>query len=1206
MKVIRPVALTDAVLTASSVAEDEQPAWAADTTYALGALVLRAHRIWASTLAGNIGSDPTVEGTAWIDTGPTNRWAMLAPEAGPRTIADDSVEVTLALPVAIDTIGLIDIDADSVRLRVLDGTRVDRDDTVEVAGTVVTFSELGAAAGQTAIVTATRTGEPVAIGKLVIGSALDLGETETGPTVGITDYSRRETDDFGVTTVVERGWAKRLSIRSRIDAASVDEVQRELAALRALATLWIEDGVDALTVYGTFKDFSVDLQLGTASFCSLTIEGLPSETGALPALDPAAEGASNLRVLRPLGVDDAALTASSLAEDDYPAWDAGTVYDTADRVIRGHRICEGLLAGNIGYDPLITAGYWLDIGPTNRWAMFDQALGTVSSADGEIVVTLDPGTPIAALALLDVAGATVRVQGTYLDETRDIEGGQLPTMAFFDLDQPADATIVVTIVGASPGAAVSVGTLLVGGLEALGVTEVSPSVGITDFSRKETDDFGNTSFVERAWTKRMTLRTLIATEAVDVQVRRIASLRATPALWIGEALFDSLMIYGFFRDFSVEIGETVSLCSVTVEGLSTAIVFKGAQVAWTDIADDDPAHPKPADGATVNRDRGVWAAGTAYLVGDEVQDQGSTWGSLVAHVSSAENAPPTLPTLGNSFWRLRAMAGAAAKALRVFADRQAIKYNGAGLPMPSTQTTTFSAGRQNTTATVSWAIRDLAGNVLTPTSTYLSADTGTSVTMTRAQFEAAVAVHGSEGVVVTASLLDGVALADSAAVYRVQDGSAAEATGQIAVMMTRPAANLWAYANGTIVDWSPASGQVRVLEGGVDVTASAAFEATNSAGMLGDISEDGAYAVTALTARTGTMTITVTYADKTYTLLFGVTVLEGGYEIVADLPTADLFDGRLVYLTSDGKLYRYVTAEPTGTWAIETGITPNGLDMTLADASYANGALFQDLHDDSRIAGRYAAELAFGNDATVLFCGPTDFPVTGGETLYLQYVVQSNSGPPSEACAGGINWFEADGTPLAPTDLTAQTQATLSEVAGAWTSKQSAVVVPSGAARAQPYVRRPIFTSNSFYVGEPYLDRYEPVAALPTTGLSGGRLVYLTTDHKLYRFDADPGDPAGGWTAAVPAADIDGQIPGTQIEDGGITTPKLATGAVTTDKVMAGAITAAEIGVTQLSAITATIGTLRTASSGGRVEIKDNLQQIFDFSNVVRVRVGLW
>lgn len=54
------------------------------------------------------------------------------------------------------------------------------------------------------------------------------------------------------------------------------------------------------------------------------------------------------------------------------------------------------------------------------------------------------------------------------------------------------------------------------------------------------------------------------------------------------------------------------------------------------------------------------------------------------------------------------------------------------------------------------------------------------------------------------------------------------------------------------------------------------------------------------------------------------------------------------------------------------------------------------------------------------------------------------------------------------------------------------------------------------------------------------------------------------------------------------------------------AITSRELNVDSLSAITATIGTLRTKTSGARTEIKDNLIEVYDDNNVLRLRMGVW
>lgn len=115
------------------------------------------------------------------------------------------------------------------------------------------------------------------------------------------------------------------------------------------------------------------------------------------------------------------------------------------------------------------------------------------------------------------------------------------------------------------------------------------------------------------------------------------------------------------------------------------------------------------------------------------------------------------------------------------------------------------------------------------------------------------------------------------------------------------------------------------------------------------------------------------------------------------------------------------------------------------------------------------------------------------------------------------------------------------------------------------------------------------VGSLPiVAGYTGPRTVVLTTDGKLYRL------VSGAWTAAVPAADVSGQltdaqiasiaaakltgqITGTQITDGAISTPKLAAGAVTAANIAADTITAAQIAANAITATELAAGAVTTA-----------------------------
>ncbi|WP_157222656.1 hypothetical protein [Novosphingobium sp. AP12] len=423
------------------------------------------------------------------------------------------------------------------------------------------------------------------------------------PTIGLVDYSRRETDDFGVTTVVERGFARRMSVRLIAPFAEVDALQRNLANLRAQAVQWVADErFDWLNFQGFYKDFEIDLALPPVSYCTLSVEGLTaSEPFADPGGDPAPSGlASSLQLLQPVPVVGAELVAASVPETDYPEWAVGDTYPLGAHVIKAatHRIYESVVPGNLGDDPAAASGKWLDIGPTNRWAMFDEALGSATSAANQISVTIAAGV-INAVALLDVHAATVRVQaGAYDRTTAPNESG---TVTFLDLPSTG-GQVTVTIAG--PGI-VEVGTLLVGDLVGLGSTTDSPKAAIDDYSRKEADEFGEVIVVERAWAKRMTARAMIRTDAIDVVAGRIAAVRARPALWIGKDGLESLTIYGFFKDFSIEVDATVSRLSLSIEGLSTAgkVEPLGAAVDWPDIADPDGT--KPEENATVGAPPGT-------------------------------------------------------------------------------------------------------------------------------------------------------------------------------------------------------------------------------------------------------------------------------------------------------------------------------------------------------------------------------------------------------------------------------------------------------------------------------------------------------------------------------------------------------------------------------------------------------------------------
>ena len=145
--------------------------------------------------------------------------------------------------------------------------------------------------------------------------------------------------------------------------------------------------------------------------------------------------------------------------------------------------------------------------------------------------------------------------------------------------------------------------------------------------------------------------------------------------------------------------------------------------------------------------------------------------------------------------------------------------------------------------------------------------------------------------------------------------SGTSGTLAVDISMTKNSATVYAYAEGTVPSWSNIDGFVKVYSGGSDVTAAATFSATPSSGLTGTVNTadntpvsgqvKGYYRVTGLTSDDGTLTISVVYNSVTYTKIFTVSKVKTGYEILGAFPSTNLFVGRMVFLTTDNKLYKY-------------------------------------------------------------------------------------------------------------------------------------------------------------------------------------------------------------------------------------------------------------------------------------------------------------
>jgi hypothetical protein len=271
------------------------PAWSSATTYAKDALVHEGTvGVYQSLVNSNLNHQPSISPTQWVRIGPTNGRAMFDQTVSTQSASSSPIEVVIETGI-IDSLALINLDANSVNVEVKDGSAgaVIYDETVSLISGVTDwydyfFSEIEQETQVifrnippygSAYVTITVTGSgTIKVGECIFGRMKALGGTQYGASSGITDYSKKVTNDFGTTTLTQGNFSKRMNTSTYILNTDLNKVQKFLYSIRATPCVFIASDVsefsEALIVYGFYKDFNTEIPYPTHSICNIEIEGL--------------------------------------------------------------------------------------------------------------------------------------------------------------------------------------------------------------------------------------------------------------------------------------------------------------------------------------------------------------------------------------------------------------------------------------------------------------------------------------------------------------------------------------------------------------------------------------------------------------------------------------------------------------------------------------------------------------------------------------------------------------------------------------------------------------------------------------------------------------------------------------------------------------------------------------------------------------------
>lgn len=286
-----------------------------------------------------------------------------------------------------------------------------------------------------------------------------------------------------------------------------------------------------------------------------------------------------MRVIPPLEITSGRLTSSGAAEPGVGevAWNAATPYTLGQQAYlpSNHTRYERLVAGTTPVSPDADPVNWADIGPTNRFGMFDllRNTGTVSASPFTVVIT--PGQRVDSLGLVGLVADSVTIEmhnGGVLVYSHAVNLSTRATASWYDyfhglfsfrsafalFDLPPFVAGVITLTFARATGDVTVGGLILGTSVYVGDTQYNAESDALNFSVVERDTFGNSRLIPRRTVPKTNQSLFCEKARVNKVIKVREELNAVPALWSGlddatDGFFEALLILGYYRRFTISL-----------------------------------------------------------------------------------------------------------------------------------------------------------------------------------------------------------------------------------------------------------------------------------------------------------------------------------------------------------------------------------------------------------------------------------------------------------------------------------------------------------------------------------------------------------------------------------------------------------------------------------------------------------------------------
>ncbi len=322
-------------------------------------------------------------------------------------------------------------------------------------------------------------------------------------------------------------------------------------------------------------------------------------------------------------IDDA---DSSLAKDTATEWASTGTYSENDEVkvsfeegsateyiapIKKYRKTATSGEDSNPYPPDDDGTNWLDIGPTNRWGMFDQYISTVSASTVAATSTVPSTFSIKIntskcdyIGMFNIGAKQISVEyqasgaGSLVDYNttnfpircdRDYDPWSFNRITrsytdyFFgewiwksDILIPLPINFVtyvkITFIENKIGSFASCGMCVAGNSYFIGKTQYGASSGILSFSRKERNEYFGTTYLKKGnFAKKMDLDVMIKNTKYNKVHSILTAADGVPAIFQGNnesTNFEPFLVYGFTKSFNMSLQyQSHSECDLEIEGL---------------------------------------------------------------------------------------------------------------------------------------------------------------------------------------------------------------------------------------------------------------------------------------------------------------------------------------------------------------------------------------------------------------------------------------------------------------------------------------------------------------------------------------------------------------------------------------------------------------------------------------------------------------